>query len=39
MKKKFRRQLDLLEQEAVNEDGDIRKEVMKIVPTYHPTEE
>ena len=35
----FRRQLDLLEQEAVNEDGDIRKEVMKIVPTYHPTEE
>lgn len=35
----FRRQLDLLEQEAVNEDGDIRSEVMKIVPTYHPTEE
>ena len=35
----FRRQLELLEQEAVNEDGDIRKEVMKIVPTYHPTEE
>ena len=35
----FRRQLDQLEQEAVNEDGDIRKEVMKIVPTYHPTEE
>ena len=35
----LRRQLDLLEQEAVNEDGDIRKEVMKIVPTYHPTEE
>lgn len=35
----FQRQLDLLEQEAVNEDGDIRKEVMKIVPTYHPTEE
>lgn len=37
--KEFRRQLDLLEQEAVNEDGDIRSEVMKIVPTYHPTEE
>ena len=35
----FRRQLDILEQEAVNEDGDIRAEVMKIVPTYHPTEE
>lgn len=35
----FRRQLDILEQEAVNEDGDIRTEVMKIVPTYHPTEE
>lgn len=35
----FRRQLDQLEQEAINEDGDIRKEVMKIVPTYHPTEE
>lgn len=35
----FRRQLDLLEQEAINEDGDIRKEVMKIVPTYHPAEE
>ena len=35
----FRRQLDLLEQEAVNEDGDIRSEVMKIVPTYNPTEE
>lgn len=35
----FRRQLDLLEQEAVNEDGDICSEVMKIVPTYHPTEE
>lgn len=37
--KEFRRQLDLLEQEAMNEDGDIRSEVMKIVPTYHPTEE
>lgn len=35
----FRRQLDILEQEAVNEDGDIRAEVMKIVPTYHPTED
>lgn len=35
----FRKQLDILEQEAVNEDGDIRAEVMKIVPTYHPTEE
>lgn len=35
----FRRQLDILEQEAVNEDRDIRTEVMKIVPTYHPTEE
>ncbi len=35
----FRRQLDILEQEAANEDSDIRKEVMKIVPTYHPTEE
>ena len=35
----FRRQLDILEQEAVKEDGDIRAEVMKIVPTYHPTEE
>ena len=35
----LRRQLDILEQEAVNEDGDIRAEVMKIVPTYHPTEE
>lgn len=35
----FCRQLDILEQEAVNEDGDIRVEVMKIVPTYHPTEE
>ncbi len=35
----FRRQLDILEQEAVKEDGDIRAEVMKIVPTYHPAEE
>lgn len=35
----FRRQLDILEQEAVREDGDIRAEVMKIVPTYHPAEE
>ena len=35
----FRRQLDILEREAANEDSDIRKEVMKIVPTYHPTEE
>ncbi len=35
----FRRQLDILEQEAVKESGDIRAEVMKIVPTYHPTEE
>lgn len=35
----FRRQLEVLEQEAMNEDGDIRAEVRKIVPTYHPTEE
>lgn len=35
----FRRQLDILEREAANEDSDIRREVMKIVPTYHPTEE
>ena len=35
----FRRQLVVLEQEAMNEDGDIRAEVRKIVPTYHPTEE
>ena len=35
----FHRQLEVLEQEAMNEDGDIRAEVRKIVPTYHPTEE
>ncbi len=35
----LRRQLDILEQEAVDEEGDIREEVKKIVPTYHPTEE
>ena len=38
-KEEFRRQLEVLEQEAMNEDGDIRAEVRKIVPTYHPTEE
>ena len=35
----LRRQLDILEQEAVDEEGNIREEVKKIVPTYHPTEE